>query len=273
MTGCITVSTFDSTIATLPPASTVTLIPISTPMRNPTTAATPLSSKADSGMGGRMTIRGVVKDDSGKLVSNVYVKLQVYGEAGGWDIGMLANKETYTDETGSYSFDNIIELESGHYELWFNGGHQYGKSYESSGYFIEANEIRNNIHVFNVIVHPVTGSFFSGIIKYEDFDGSIKNFYFPPFNRPEPGHVIILLRGKMDNIEYDLGTEYGKISGEKIEWSGLAGGFYLLDFTYRRLDGVLVQCKSPVFEILPESTYFMEYTIRDCPPSDDSVLS
>jgi hypothetical protein len=223
-------------------------------------------------MGGSLTIGGVVKDDSGKAVPNAYVTLSVYGAKGGGDIGQFARWGLYTDGTGSYSFDKVVRLESGHYEVWFNGEHEYGNAYENRGYYIVAHEIRSNIHVLNVTVHSVTGSVFSGIIQYEDVDGSIKGFYSPPFTKLEPGHSIELFRGNPDNIEYGIGSEYGKISGGIIEWSGLAGGIYHLKFTYRRFDGVLVRCNSPAFEIPPGGTKRLEYIIRNCPPSAESVL-
>jgi hypothetical protein len=223
-------------------------------------------------MGGGLTIRGVVRDDSGKAVPNAYVVLQVYGARGGWDIGQFGNWGLYTDETGSYSFDRIVRLESGHYEVWFNSEHEYGKVYENRGSYIEAHQISGSVYVLNVTVHAVTGSVCSGEIQYEDIDGSIKGFYSPPFTHSEPGHVIELFRGTPDNIEYDIGAEYGRSAVGTIEWPGLAGGTYFLSFTYRRLDGVLVRCNSPAFEIPPGGTKRLEYTIRNCPPSAEPVL-
>ncbi len=272
LTSCGVVSTSAPPTATPASTDTATPVPTSTATRRPTSTATPWPSKVDTGMGGSLTIGGVVKDNFGKTVPNAYVVLVVYGAKGGWDIGQFAKWGLYTDETGSYSFDKIVRLESGHYELWFNGEHEYGNAYENSGYHIQAHEIRSNVHVLNVTVHAVTGSVFSGIIQYEDVDGSIKGFYSPPFTQSEPGHFIELFRGNPDNIEYPIGGQYGKISGETIEWSGLAGGIYHLKFTYRRLDGVLVRCNSPAFEIPSGGTKLLEYTIRNCPPSAESVL-
>jgi hypothetical protein len=213
-----------------------------------------------------------VKDSLGKAVPHAYVTLSVYGAKGGWDIGQFARWGLYTDETGSYSFDKVVRLESGHYEIWFNGDHEYGKAYENSGYYIEAHEIKSDIRILDVTVHAVTGSVFSGTIQYEDVDGSIKGFYSPPFTKSEPGHFIELVKGNPDNIEYNIGSEYSRINGGTIEWPSLAGGIYHLRFTYRRLDGVLVRCASPAFEIPPGETKNLEYTIRNCPPSAESVL-
>jgi len=255
------------------PSSTATPRPTSTATSSPASTATPRPpSKVDTGMGGSLSIQGVVRDSFGKTVPNAYVALQVYGARGGWDIGQFGNWGLYTDGTGSYSFDKVVRLESGHYEVWFNGKHEYGKAYENSGYWIDAHEISGNVYVLDVTVHAVTGSAFSGVIQYEDVDGSIKSFYSPPFTQPEPGHLVDLVRGIPDNVEYGIGGEYSRIAGGTTEWPGLAGGMYYLSFTYRRLDGVLVQCNSPAFEIPPGGTKRLEYTIRNCPPSAAPLL-
>ncbi|MBN1935048.1 MAG: carboxypeptidase regulatory-like domain-containing protein [Anaerolineae bacterium] len=239
----------------------------------PTSAATPWpSGRLDSGMGGTLTIRGIVSDDSGKLVPNVYVSLTVYRARGGWDIGQLAKLGLYTDGAGSFSFDKLARLESGHYEVWFNGEHEYGKAYENRGSYIEAHQISGDVHVLDVTVHQATGSTFSGAIQYEDADGSIKSFYSPPFTHPEPSHLVELVRGAPDNIEYNIGCEYSSIVDGTVAWPGLAGGTYHLRFTYKRSDGVLVRCAGPAFEILSGSIKRLEYTIRDCPPSDEPIL-
>jgi len=280
-TSAPTATSTPANTATSVPTSTVTPVPTRTATPTPTHTATPTptntatpwpSGKLDTGMGGNLTIRGVVTDDSGKPVSNVYVTLTVYGARGGFDIGRFAHWGLYTDETGSFSFDKIVRLESGHYEVWFNGEHEYGKAYENRGSYIEAHQISSDVYVLNVTVHTVTGSVFSGAIQYEDVDGSIKSFYSPPFTQSEPGHVIELFRGPPDNIEYGIGSEYGRIVDGTVEWPGLAGGIYRLKFTYRRLDGVLVRCDSPAFEIPSGSTKRLEYTIRNCPPSAEPVL-
>jgi hypothetical protein len=256
---------------TVTPLPTSTATPRATPM--PTITATPWpSGSMDTGMNGTLSIQGVVKDSLGKAVPNAYVTLSVYGAKGGWDIGQFARWGLYTDGTGSYSFDKVVRLESGHYEVWFNGDHEYGKVYENSGYYIQAREIKSDIRILDVTVHAVTGSVFSGTIQYEDVNGSINGFYSPPFTQAEPGHSIELFRGNPDSIEYSIGGEYGRIGGGTIEWSGLAGGIYHLNFTYRRLDGVLVRCDSPAIEIPPGETKDLDYTIRNCPPSAEAVL-
>jgi hypothetical protein len=271
--GCGVVSTSVPPTVSVLPTDTATPIPTSTATPMPTITATPWpSGSMDTGMNGSLSIQGIVKDSLGKAVPNAYVTLSVYGAKGGWDIGQFARWGLYTDETGSYSFDKVVRLESGHYEIWFNGDHEYGKAYENSGYYIEAHEIKSDVRILDVTVHAVTGSVFSGAIQYEDVDGSIKGFYSPPFTQAEPGHFIELVRGNPDNIEYRIGGEYGKISGGTIEWSGLAGGIYHLKFTYRRLDGVLVRCTSPAFEIPPGETKHLEYTIHNCPPSAEPIL-
>jgi hypothetical protein len=274
---CSAVPTSTPPTVPIQPTDTVTPVPTSTatprPTPTPTITATPWpSGRMDTGMNGTLSIQGVVKDDLGKAVPNAYVTLSVYGAKGGWDIGQFARWGLYTDGTGSYSFDKVVRLESGHYEIWFNGDHEYGKAYENSGYYIEAHKIESDVRILDVTVHPITGSVFSGIIQYEDVDGTIKGFYSPPFTKSEPGHFIELFRGNPDNMEYPIGSEYGRINGGTIEWSGLAGGTYFLKFTYRRLDGVLVNCHSPSFEIPPGETKDLEYTIRNCPPSSEPLL-
>ena len=280
LTSCGIVSTPAPPAAILPPTSTatppssetVTPVPPSTATRKPTHTATPWPSRADTGMGGNLTISGVVKDDSGNAVPGVYVVLTVYGAEGGWDFGRMGHWGLYTDADGIYSFEKVIRLKSGHYEIWFNGEHEYGKAFENSGHHIEAHRIRSNDHILNMTVHAVTGSVFSGKIQYEDADGSIKDFYSPPFTMDEPGHSISLVRGNPDNIEYAIGGEYGRLSNGRIEWRGLAGGIYYLEFIYRRLDGVLMRCNSPVFEIPTGGTKQLEYLIRNCSPSSESVI-
>jgi len=213
-----------------------------------------------------LSIKGVVKDDQGNVAPGVSVQLTVYGQAGGFDIGVFGNWFLYTDEKGDYSFMNLLRLERGHYEVWFNGGKEYGKVFENSGYYIQDNEISVDTCLLNVIVHPVTGSTFSGVVQYQDVDDSIKSFYSPAFPKSEPGHVLSIVRGTPNKPEYNIGAEYYKITGNTTEWQGLAGGTYFLEFTYRRMDGVLVNCKSPSFEIPPGQTRHFEYTIQDCPP-------
>lgn len=252
---------------------TATSLPVST--------ATPVITNTDTtapdgmlepGIGGPLSIRGTVRDAAGRIVPNVHVLLQVYGAEGGWDIGQFAHLELITDETGFYSFDDVVGLESGHYEIWFNGGQEYGKLYESSGYYIEAENVTGNPYILDVTVHAVTNSVFSGVIQYEDVDGAIRSFYSPPFMKPEPGHSIELFRGGPEQPEYGLGGEYARFENGMIEWSGLAGGTYHLLFNFRLSNGVLVQCTSPAFEILPGETKHMDYTIQDCPPSTIPVL-
>jgi hypothetical protein len=231
-------------------------------------------------MGGNLSIQGVVRNSSGEPVPNVYVLLEVYGEGGGASEGKYGEWDSYTDETGSYSFNNLLRLERGTYEVWFSGHHEYGKSYENSGYHIKAagsqplllqsayregalHEISGDTYSLSATVHPVTGSAFSGVIKYEDSDGSIKDFYSQPFGRWQ--HVG-LNRGVPGNREYSIGSEYAITVGNTIKWTGLAGGTYYLGFVFRKLDGVVAECASPSFQISPGETRHFEYTIRECPP-------
>ena len=224
-------------------------------------------------MGGDLSIQGVVRDSSGNVAPDVYVTLGVFGGTRGWGRGVFGDEKVYTDETGFYSFNNVLRAEGGHYEVHFSGDHRYGKVYEGSAYWIGENRISGDVYVLNVTVHPVTGSAFSGVIQYEDADGSIKGFYSPPFIKPRPEHAIELVRGTPGNIEYPIlglggtiGGRFGSVPDNTIKWSGLAGGTYYLRFNYRRSDGVLVWCLSPPFEIPPGETKQCEYTIRNCPP-------
>jgi len=199
-----------------------------------------------------------VRDSSGAAASNVYVTLTVYEAGGGGDKGQLWNGEMFTDGAGAYVFNNLLRVEGGHYEVWFNGRQEYGRVYENSGYYIFTNEISGDVHLLNVTVHPVTGSAFSGVIQYEDADGVTKNFLSVPLG---PDHFIELNRGTSTNPEYTIGSEYLTNDGSRAYLSGLAGGTYYLIFQYRRSDGVRVETTSPSIEILSGETKQFDYTI------------
>jgi hypothetical protein len=244
-----------------------------TPTPKPTETATPHpTGEVDTGMGGDLSIQGTVWDSFGNAAPDVYVFLVVYGEEGGWHMGRFGGWGVYTDETGFYSFKNLARVAEGHYEVWFNGQHEYGKVYENAGYWVAENEISGDEFVLNVTVHPVTGSAFSGVIRYEDMDGSTESFYSHPFTKQEPGHFIELFRGTPDNREYPIGGEYCKIYDDIVEWDGLAGGTYFLEFTYRRRDGVLLRCTSPPIQVPSGETQHFQYTIRNCPPMPGQLL-
>jgi hypothetical protein len=243
-------------------------------------------------MEGNLSIQGVVRDSFGNVASGVYVTIAVYEggvywepERGGSDYRQLGYWGLYSDETGSYSFNNLVKVEAGHYEVWFNGDHKYGKAYENSGYYIMENgdihllmaddnshlylghdrdEMRGDIYTLNVTVHPVTDSAFSGVIWYQDADGVTENFFSRPLG---PDHRIELNRGESpDKHEYTIGDGYFTSDGSRGYLSGLAGGTYYLIFQYIRSDGVKVSCTSPSFEIASGETKQFEYTIRECPP-------
>lgn len=218
----------------------------------------PSIGEVDTGMGGNLSIRGVVSDSSGTVAPDVYVTVTVYEGGGGWDIGQLWNGGLFTDETGAYAFNNLLRVEGGHYEVWLNGRQEYGKVYENSGYYINESEISGDVYSLDVTVHPVTGSAFSGVIRYKDADGATKNFLSSPLG---PDHFIELSRGTSANHEYSIGFEYLTHDGSTVYLSGLAGGTYYLGFQYRRSDGVWVDCKSPSFEIPPGETKQFDYTI------------
>lgn len=218
----------------------------------------PPIGKVDTEMGGNLSIRGIVRNSSGTAAPNVYVTITVYEEGGGGDIGQLWSGSLFTDETGAYAFNNLLRVEGGHYEVWFNGRQEYGKVYENSGYYINDNEINSDVYLLDVTVHPVTGSAFAGVIRYQDADGTTKNFLSSPLS---PHHFIGLNRGTGANHEYCIGSEYFTDDGSAVYLSGLAGGTYYLEFQYRRSDGVRVYCTSPSFEIPPGETKQFDYTI------------
>ena len=234
-----------------------------TPTRMPTVTPVPPTpplpvGKVDAGMGGLLSIRGVVRDNSGAVAANVYVTLSVYEEGGGGGVGRLWDGGVLSDGAGSYAFSGLLMVERGHYEIWFNGRQAYGKVYENSGYYINGSDISGDEFVLNVTVHPVTGSAFSGVILYQDADGVTKNFLSTPLG---PGHFIELDRGTSAGREYSIGSEYLAHDGSAIYLNGLAGGTYYLQFHYRRSDGVRVEGTSPYFEILPGKTKRFDYTI------------
>jgi hypothetical protein len=219
----------------------------------------PPIGKVDTGMGGNLSIRGVVRDSSGNVAPDVYVRITVFEEGGGGDIGQLWNGDLLTDEAGAYAFNDLLRVEGGHYEVWFNGHQEYGRAYENSGYYINESEISSDTYLLNVTVHPVTGSAFAGVIQYEDADGVTKNFLSGP--RGGPSRFIGLTRGTDTNPEYNIGSEYFTDDGSAVYLTGLAGGTYYLEFQYRRSDGVRVECRSPSFEIPPGETKQFDYTI------------
>jgi protocatechuate 3,4-dioxygenase beta subunit len=239
----------------------------------PTPSPLPMG-KVDTDMGGDLAIQGHVTDSSGNPASNVSVTLHAYDQGGGWHMGKLGEWSLVTDPSGSYSFDNLFRIVEGHYEVWFNGGQEYGKVYENSGYYIEESDIISDVHTLDATVNPVTGSAFSGVIRYEDADGSIQDFYSSPDVQPAPDHYIALQRGTGDeNTEYAIGADHYTIDDHRLQVNGLAGGTYYLQFFFRRSDGVLVYCTSTAFEIPPGETIDFDYTIRDCPPMTGTLPS
>ena len=261
--------------------------PIATaePTVEPTRTATPRpTGHLDTGMGGSLSIQGVVRDSSGNLASDVYVAITVYEggvywETGGSDYRLLGAWEIYTGETGSYSFDNLKKVEDGHYQVWFNGGPEHGKKYEDSGYYI-INEKSGDVYLLSdvdprpafayyqdgsgdvysldVTVHPVTGSALVAVIDYEDADGATKNYFSKPLG---PDHRIELNRatGPADP-GYTIGDNFTS-DGSEGYLNGLAGGTYYLVFQFIRSDGVATTQESPAFDIAPGETRRFEYTI------------
>lgn len=233
----------------------------------------------DTGMGGNLSIRGVVRDSSGNLVPDVYVTLTVYRERIGEEMGSAWSGELLTDETGEYAFNNLLRVKGGHYQVGFHDCQECERVYENSGYYI-IDERSGDVHLLwegysrshfayyhdesgdvyslDVTVHPVTGSAISGTIRYEDADGATKNFFASP---PGPEHRIELNRGTSPaNHEYTISNSFTS-DGGKGHLDGLAGGTYYLILQYKRSDGVWVDHVSPSFEILPGETKQYNYTI------------
>jgi hypothetical protein len=269
-------------LASVAPACGGAVSPTSEPISTPRPTGT-----LDTGMGGSLSVQGVVRDSSGDVASDVYVAVGVYGggvdrepETGGSGSRLLGGWELYTDETGSYSFDNLTKVEEGHYQVWFNGGREYGKVYENSGYYI-VNEKSGKVHLpsdaggrsdfrythdgsgdiysLDVTVHPVTGSALVAVIHYEDADGTVKNYFSKPLG---PDRFIELNRvASPADPGYTIGAEYFTSDGSNGYLKGLAGGTYYLVFQFARSDGVATGHTSPAFEIGPGETKRFEYTI------------
>jgi hypothetical protein len=213
----------------------------------------PPIGEVDTGMGGNFSIRGVVRDSSGNAARDVYVAVTYYRDWG-WD--SLWGWDLLTDEAGMYAFNDLPSVAEGHYEIWFNGHHEYGRVYENSGYYIGDDEIRGDIYNLDVTVHPVTGSAFAGVIQYEDEDGVIKDFLSNPRG---PNHFIGLNRGTEADIEYAIGSEYFTDDGHTVHLGGLAGGIYYLEIQYIRSNGDRLGCGSPPIEIPPGETMQFNY--------------
>jgi hypothetical protein len=268
-------------LAAAAPACGGTASPTSEPIATPRPIGT-----LDTGMGGSLSVQGVVRDSSGDVASDVRVAITVYEggvywepETGGSGDRLLGEWNIYTDETGSYSFDNLTNVEDGHYQVWFSGGQERGKVYENGGYYI-VNEKSGDVHVLsdgdprpdfghthdgsgdtyslNVTVHPVTGSALVAVIQYEDTDGATKNYFSKPLG---PDRRIELNRATSPaDPGYTIGDCFTS-DGSEGYLNGLAGGTYYLIFQFIRSDGVATGHTSPAFEIGPGETKRFEYTI------------
>lgn len=269
-------------LASVAPACGGAVSPTSEPIATPRP-----TGNLDTGMGGNLSIQGVVRDSSGDVASDVYVAITVYEggvyrepETGGSGDRLLGGWDVYTDETGSYSFNNLTKVEDGHYQVWFNGGREYGKMYENSGYYI-INEKSGDVHLLsdadgrpefrythdgsgdiyslNVTVHPVTGAALVAVIHYKDADGAMKNYFSKPLG---PDRFIELNRvASPANPGYTIGADYFTSDGSNGYLKGLAGGTYYLVFQFVRSDGVATSHTSPAFEIGPGETKRFEYAI------------
>jgi hypothetical protein len=218
----------------------------------------PPIGEAHSGMGGNLSIRGVVRDSLGNVAPDVYIEMTVYREGGGGDAGVLWRGDLLTDETGAYAFNGLLRVAGGHYEVWLSSRQEYGGVYEKSGYYIDESQTSGDTYLLDVTVFPITGSALSSVIQYEDADGVIRSFISDP---PAPDPFIELDRGTGDNNVYAIDSQHFTDDGSGVYHSNLAGGTYYLVFQYTRPDGVRVGCDSPSFEIPPGEILQFEYTI------------
>ncbi len=269
------------------PSPTATPTPVP-PMatHKPTSTTTPQpTGKLDTGMGGSLSIQGVVMDTSGNAAPNVPIQLTVFEETVFWDktgseYHRLGEWILYTDETGSYSFNHVPKVEKGHYEVWLSGD-----EYEVSGYyileeggahllFIGGGNNRTHLdssedngrytYTLDVTVNRVTGAVLCAAIQYKDADGVIKNYFSKSLG---PDHRIELNRGTSHPAGHEYTISDGFTSdGSEACLQGLAGGTYYLLFQYIKSDGVGAECVSPSFEIPSGETKQFEYTIQDCSP-------
>jgi len=150
-------------------------------------------------MGGDLTIQGVVSDNSGNVIPYIPVHLSAFEETVFWDKTgsghhRLGDWDLHTDETGSYSFNNLPKVEKGHYQVWLSRGNN---EYEESGYYIlegggvhllfigggsgrthfsTSHDQEGYTYKLDVIVHRNTNSALCASIRYTDADGTIKNY-------------------------------------------------------------------------------------------------
>jgi hypothetical protein len=286
--GCAVVSTSVPTTPQVPPTATVTPAPTSTATPRPTSTATPEpTGKLDTGMGGSLSIQGVVKDSFGDAAPYVPIHLTVFEETVFWDktgsgYHRLGEWNLHANKTGSYSFNGLPKVEKGHYEVWFSEDRH---EYEESGYYIMEDggvpllfigKGNSSTHfkysqdngyytyTFDVTVHRITNSALCAAIQYKDSDGVIKNYFSKSLG---PDHRIELNRGTShpDGHEYTISDGFTS-DGSQACLQDLAGGTYYFIFQYIQSDGIGVTCVSPSFEIPPGQTKQFEYAIQDCSP-------
>ncbi|MFZ5916046.1 MAG: FecR family protein [Chloroflexota bacterium] len=218
----------------------------------------PPIGQVDAEMDGKLAIRGVVKDSLGAVAPDVYMTLTAYRERVDGPTEWLWDESVFTDETGEYAFNNLSRVKGGQYQIWLYSPQEYDQVYEDSGYYINENEIIGDTYVLNIMVHPVTGSAFSGVIRYQDANGTTKNLLSNP---PGTDLFIELNRVTDNNTEYTVGSGYDIDDGNTVYFGGLAGGTYYLIIQYTKPDGVRIGCVSPFFEISPGETKQFDYII------------
>jgi hypothetical protein len=247
-----------SSCSNVPPPAAAQSTSTPPPIAAPSTNAPLPTVEVGTGATGDFSIRGIVTDSSGAVVSGVYVTVTVFEEGGGWDVGVVwYGGGVYTDDSGAYAFDHLPRVEAGTYEVWFNGRQEYGRAYENSGYYLFPRDMPGDAYTLNATVYPVSGSAFVGTIQYEDADGTISNYLSSPLG---PDHFVALNRGTDTSHEYSIGFEYLTYEGGQVHANGLAGGTYYLSFQHRRSDGTWIEGTSPSFQILPGETTQFDYT-------------
>ncbi len=265
---------------TTPPESTA--VPELTNTPQPTAVPQPVGA-VDTGLGGTLSVRGVVKDDRGNPIPNIHVFINanatgVYWDRTGEEDYWLGEWDMYTDADGGYAFNNLFQAEGGHHQLWFSGVEaEGGQAYEGSRYYIIKEPDRvytlfkelgyshftyypdenGDTYMLDVVMRPDSGSALSGVFWYEDADGVTKNYFATPFG---PDHGIELNRGDPESHEYTVDNGFTS-DGSQVYLDGLAGGTYYLVFHFGRSDGTGAGCTIPGIEIPPGETKALELTI------------
>ncbi|MCP4425229.1 MAG: hypothetical protein GY803_12100 [Chloroflexi bacterium] len=255
------------------------------PTDTPQPTATPQPAGViDTGMGGTLSVQGVIKDSSGQAIPGIDLFITAYEEDVHWDrtgesYNLLGDWKARTDKTGIYAFNNLAQVVGGHHQIWLSGAAEDGQAYENSGYYIikktdeDARTLfkemgfshftyhpdeSGDTYELDIVMHPVSGSAFSGVVWYEDADGTTKNYFASPLDN---NHGIELNRGTDPaNHEYTVGNQFTS-DGSEGYMGDLAGGMYYLMFQFIRSDGMAAGCMITDIEIPPGETKQFDLTI------------